>query len=195
MLFRSAQREVWAWGSGCQLGLVSKTFPVLRPQKVEHLSGRHVIQLACGAFHSLALVRSLPSQDYVTQKSSDRCGQCKQLLNSHTDLWCHSILSDSHYCPLGVELESGRWSRQSTPKERLAAYRLPHSDSPYPESVPGQAQDGVQDLVRNAHLGHLDSDSDSDSAQFSLSVSPSLVEEASHSPSAEIGRASCRERV
>lgn len=30
----SAQKEVWAWGSGCQLGLVTTTFPVWRPQKV-----------------------------------------------------------------------------------------------------------------------------------------------------------------
>lgn len=30
----SAQNELWAWGSGCQLGLVTSTFPVCRPQKV-----------------------------------------------------------------------------------------------------------------------------------------------------------------
>lgn len=30
----SAQNELWAWGSGCQLGLVTTTFPVCRPQKV-----------------------------------------------------------------------------------------------------------------------------------------------------------------
>lgn len=30
----SAQNELWAWGSGCQLGLVNSTFPVWRPQKV-----------------------------------------------------------------------------------------------------------------------------------------------------------------
>lgn len=30
----SAQNELWAWGSGCQLGLVTTTFPVYRPQKV-----------------------------------------------------------------------------------------------------------------------------------------------------------------
>ena len=30
----SAQNELWAWGSGCQLGLVTNTFPVWRPQKV-----------------------------------------------------------------------------------------------------------------------------------------------------------------
>lgn len=31
----SAQNELWAWGSGCQLGLVIKAFPVYRPQKVD----------------------------------------------------------------------------------------------------------------------------------------------------------------
>lgn len=85
----SAQKELWAWGSGCQLGLVTATFPVWRPQKVslcnqlveitfqipqsdsvqvwmlkysdllsvvqvEHLAGRHVIQVCCS---SNALVR------------------------------------------------------------------------------------------------------------------------------------------
>lgn len=30
----SAQNELWAWGSGCQLGLVTSTFPVWRPKKV-----------------------------------------------------------------------------------------------------------------------------------------------------------------
>lgn len=30
----SAQNELWAWGSGCQLGLVTSTFPVKKPQKV-----------------------------------------------------------------------------------------------------------------------------------------------------------------
>lgn len=30
----SAQNELWAWGSGCQLGLVTSSFPVWRPQKV-----------------------------------------------------------------------------------------------------------------------------------------------------------------
>lgn len=30
----SARNELWAWGSGCQLGLVTSTFPVCRPQKV-----------------------------------------------------------------------------------------------------------------------------------------------------------------
>uniref|UniRef100_A0A3P9LRB6 Uncharacterized protein n=1 Tax=Oryzias latipes TaxID=8090 RepID=A0A3P9LRB6_ORYLA len=101
----SAQNELWAWGSGCQLGLVTSTFPVKKPQKVEHLAGRHVIQVACGAYHSLALVRTLPPQVYKTQNSpkirergpSPHCPMSdrEELLAS----------DDAHYCPLGVELK------------------------------------------------------------------------------------------
>lgn len=37
----STAHEVWAWGTGAQLGLVSHAnAPVCRPQKVEHLAGR-----------------------------------------------------------------------------------------------------------------------------------------------------------
>uniref|UniRef100_A0A673WC46 Alsin Rho guanine nucleotide exchange factor ALS2 n=1 Tax=Salmo trutta TaxID=8032 RepID=A0A673WC46_SALTR len=99
----SAQHEVWAWGSGCQLGLVTTIFPVWKPQKVEHLVGRHVLQVACGAFHSLALVRCLPPQE-SRRPLPDKCGQCHQLLYTMTDKEDHVIISDSHYCPLGVEL-------------------------------------------------------------------------------------------
>uniref|UniRef100_A0A8C8FDX1 Alsin n=1 Tax=Oncorhynchus tshawytscha TaxID=74940 RepID=A0A8C8FDX1_ONCTS len=99
----SAQHEVWAWGSGCQLGLVTTIFPVWKPQKVEHLVGRHVLQVACGAFHSLALVRCLPPQE-SRRPLPDKCGQCNQLLYTMTDKEDHVIISDSHYCPLGVEL-------------------------------------------------------------------------------------------
>uniref|UniRef100_A0A8C8FBW3 Alsin Rho guanine nucleotide exchange factor ALS2 b n=1 Tax=Oncorhynchus tshawytscha TaxID=74940 RepID=A0A8C8FBW3_ONCTS len=99
----SAQHEVWAWGSGCQLGLVTTIFPVWKPQKVEHLAGRHVLQVACGAFHSLALVRCLPPQE-ARRPLPDKCGQCNQLLYTMTDKEDHVIISDSHYCPLGVEL-------------------------------------------------------------------------------------------
>lgn len=39
----SAQNEVWAWGSGCQLGLVTSTFPVWRPQKVSLCKDRGIL--------------------------------------------------------------------------------------------------------------------------------------------------------
>uniref|UniRef100_A0AAQ4RL14 PH domain-containing protein n=1 Tax=Gasterosteus aculeatus aculeatus TaxID=481459 RepID=A0AAQ4RL14_GASAC len=84
----SARNELWAWGSGCQLGLVTNTFPVWRPQKVEHLAGRHVVQVACGAYHSLALVRSLHQQNTPELTEGEE-----------------PFAADAgHYCPLGVEL-------------------------------------------------------------------------------------------
>ncbi|KAF1371961.1 hypothetical protein PFLUV_G00276500 [Perca fluviatilis] len=102
----SAQREVWAWGSGGQLGLGAAAFPVWKPQKVEHLAGRHVLQVACGASHSLALVRCLSPQD-VHRPLVDKCRQCNQLLFTMTDKEDHVIISDGHYCPLGAEPAEG----------------------------------------------------------------------------------------
>ncbi|XP_030006777.1 alsin isoform X3 [Sphaeramia orbicularis] len=99
----SVQREVWAWGSGYQLGLSAAVFPVWKPQKVEHLAGRYVLQVACGSSHSLALVRCLGPND-VQRPPADKCGHCHQLLYTMTDKEDHVIISDSHYCPLGVEL-------------------------------------------------------------------------------------------
>ncbi|KAJ8003567.1 hypothetical protein DPEC_G00149690 [Dallia pectoralis] len=134
----SAQREVWAWGSGCQLGLVTTTVPTWKPQKVEQLAGRHVLQVACGAFHSLALLRCLPPQE-ARRPPPDKCGRCNQLLYTMTDKEDHVIISDSHYCPVRVELladarggpgGSPPQLPQSTPSEAL----LP---GPTPAKVPG----------------------------------------------------------
>ncbi|XP_060639153.2 alsin isoform X1 [Anolis sagrei] len=98
----SLNREIWAWGSGCQLGLITNTFPVTKPQKVEYLAGRVVLQIACGAYHSLALVQCLPTQD--VKPIPERCNHCSQLLITMTDKEDHVIISDSHCCPLGVVL-------------------------------------------------------------------------------------------
>lgn len=98
----SLSREIWAWGSGCQLGLITTTSPVTKPQKVEHLAGRIVLQVACGAYHSLALVQSLPIQDM--KPIPERCNHCSQLLITMTDKEDHVIISDSHSCPLGLAL-------------------------------------------------------------------------------------------
>lgn len=105
----SISREIWAWGTGCQLGLMTTTFPVTKPQKVEHLAGRVVLQVACGAFHSLALVQCPPSQKPVPE----RCNQCSQLLITMTDKEDHVIISDSHCCPLGVTLAESQAENQA----------------------------------------------------------------------------------
>ncbi|XP_051564590.1 alsin isoform X2 [Myxocyprinus asiaticus] len=115
----SGNHEVWAWGSGCQLGLVTSVFPVWKPQKVEHLVGRYVVQIACGGFHSLALVQLLPPAESCQQRQ-DKCGQCKQSLYTMTDKDDHVINSDDHYCPLGVELahsKQGQRPGQSSPAQ------------------------------------------------------------------------------
>uniref|UniRef100_A0A8C7JT15 Alsin Rho guanine nucleotide exchange factor ALS2 n=1 Tax=Oncorhynchus kisutch TaxID=8019 RepID=A0A8C7JT15_ONCKI len=126
----STQHEVWAWGSGCQLGLVTSVFPVWRPQKVEHLAGRHVVQVACGGYHSLALVRRFPAQDsqFPRPTATDKCSQCNQLLFSMVDQEDHVIISHSHYCPLGIELADSKpgscsRSRQASPASLAQRHR------------------------------------------------------------------------
>ncbi|XP_076603108.1 alsin-like isoform X2 [Chaetodon auriga] len=116
----SAQNELWAWGSGCQLGLVTNTFPVWRPQKVEHLSGRHVIQVACGAYHSLALVRSLPPQNYNTQKPPEKRERGQSPHHTVAEREEPFAVDGGHYCPLGVELTDVETSpRRRGPRRRL----------------------------------------------------------------------------
>ncbi|KAM4697842.1 alsin [Rhinophrynus dorsalis] len=98
----SINREIWAWGTGCQLGLITSAFPVTKPQKVEHLAGRVVLQVVCGAFHSLALVQCPIAQEL--KPVPERCNHCSQLLITMTDKEDHVIISDAHCCPLGVML-------------------------------------------------------------------------------------------
>nr|AAH31479.1 Als2 protein [Mus musculus] len=123
----SLSREIWAWGTGCQLGLITTTFPVTKPQKVEHLAGRVVLQVACGAFHSLALVQCLPPQDL--KPVPERCNQCSQLLITMTDKEDHVIISDSHCCPLGVTLSESQAEKHASP-----------APSPHPEALDEQGE-------------------------------------------------------
>ncbi|XP_053493319.1 alsin [Ictalurus furcatus] len=177
----SVEHEVWSWGSGCQLGLHVSSFPVWKPQKVEHLAGRHVLQVACGASHSLALVRCPPPPHESRRPPEDKCGQCNQLLYTMTDKEDHVIISDSHYCPLGVELEdddnnksasehglvhgtpSSRGKMKSSPSEPVL---MTHTQSPksiFPSmSSPVQAPSPVpesQDQVQIAGEVLVQSDS------------------------------------
>ncbi|CAB1346866.1 unnamed protein product, partial [Coregonus sp. 'balchen'] len=152
----SAQHEVWAWGSGCQLGLVTSVFPVWRPQKVEHLAGRHV---ACGGYHSLALVRRFPPQDsqFTRPTATEKCGQCNQPLFSMVDKEDHVIINDSHYCPLGIELADTKpgscsRSRQASPaRQSSLAQRLRASACPLSQAVSpdlGPDPDLAQDPIK-----------------------------------------------
>ncbi|XP_034042312.1 alsin-like isoform X2 [Thalassophryne amazonica] len=131
----SAQNELWAWGTGCQLGLVTSTFPIWKPQKVEHLAGRNVIQVACGAYHSLALVQSLHPQNGNIQNPSEQKVPGPVPLFSITQNGEPFAAEDSHYCPLGVELTDGT-STEASPSRRgsrqslQAGRRLTASSSP-----------------------------------------------------------------
>lgn len=144
----SAQREVWAWGSGSQLGLGATVFPACRPQKVEHLAGRYVLQVVCGASHSLALVRCLGPSD-VNRPPVDKCGQCHQLLYTMTDKEDHVIISDSHYCPLGVEPTEKQSTLRTSPSEPvLPSYTsssvLPQTTTPPKDSANATLANGVR---------------------------------------------------
>lgn len=180
----SALREVWAWGSGCQLGLNATVFPVWKPQKVEHLAGRYVLQVACGASHSLALVRCLGPQD-LHRPPVDKCRQCNQLLYTMTDKEDHVIISDSHYCPLGVEMteDEGKLEAPSpaqglktSPSEPVLPSHTSTSNSeppappktaqpPSSEPAPSQDSEKSGAAVANGAVPAPDSDSDSTAAQ------------------------------
>ncbi|KAM4537906.1 alsin isoform 1-T1 [Fundulus diaphanus] len=142
----SAQREVWAWGSGCQLGAKAPAFPVWKPQKVEQLAGRCVLQVACGASHSLALVRCLGAEG-MQRPPVDKCNQCNQLLYTMTDKEDHVIISDSHYCPVGVEAREEPPPTQTLKTSPSDPILPSHSSSastpapPTPEPPPGPVSD------------------------------------------------------
>ncbi|NXJ14888.1 ALS2 protein, partial [Odontophorus gujanensis] len=144
----SLSREIWAWGSGCQLGLITTTFPVTKPQKVEHLAGRVVLQIACGAYHSLALVQCLPVQEM--KPIPERCNHCSQLLITMTDKEDHVIISDSHCCPLGVALAD---------KQPVNHTFCPPLENLEGKSVTGsQSEDCKKPLVEEHTLVPLESD-------------------------------------
>ncbi|XP_034741033.1 alsin-like isoform X3 [Etheostoma cragini] len=134
----SAQKEVWAWGSGCQLGLVTNNFPVWRPQKVEHLAGRHVIQVSCGAYHSLALVRSLPPQNSQNPaKLTEKRERGRSPHYSVTEREEPLAVDAGHYCPLGVELNEVT-TGETSPRTRGPRRKL-HSRGRSAGSSPGSA--------------------------------------------------------
>lgn len=155
----SAQREVWSWGSGLSCAPSGLAFapkgpgpdpnplgsgsissdtgpapssPAWRPQRVEALVGRCVLQVACGSAHCLALVQDLPPRPLM-----DRCRRCGQLLYTMTDKEDHVIISDNHCCPVGVELAKGEEPRPSELPQ--LPFLPPSAHSPSPQQPPGIA--------------------------------------------------------
>ncbi|XP_055005608.1 alsin-like isoform X2 [Boleophthalmus pectinirostris] len=173
----SSQNELWAWGSGCQLGLVTKTFPVYKPQKVEHLAGRHVIQVACGAYHSLALVRSLSQPLSSTPKTVEKVKRERRWSSGHSfvseKMEASVAEEDSHYCPLGVELSdvsTGECPRRSVSRRSQIAGRSPLNSSTGSVRQP-LASLGKSHSEQNSVCTKLNFDELSDQTDFSLKPS------------------------
>ncbi|KAM6894095.1 alsin [Xenentodon cancila] len=183
----SAQQEVWAWGSGCQLGLSATVFPIWKPQKVELLAGRFVLQVACGASHSLALVRCPGPQD-VQRPPVDKCVQCNQLLYTMTDKEDHVIISDGHCCPLGVEpteeedrLETAVRPGLKTPPADPVLPAQSTSNTPVPAaataptcdpSKPQESEDGQKSLTNGGQPADPDASAQSKGAGSKSSPYP-----------------------
>uniref|UniRef100_A0A8P4G5H2 Alsin n=1 Tax=Dicentrarchus labrax TaxID=13489 RepID=A0A8P4G5H2_DICLA len=92
----SAQNELWAWGSGCQLGLVTSTFPVWRPQKVR-------VYLSAGE----CLYKKIICSVFSVYSSQVACGNPSEKTergHSVTEREEPFAVDGGHYCPLGVEL-------------------------------------------------------------------------------------------
>ena len=60
----SSEGEVWSWGTGCQLGHGVETDRINIPKQIDGLIGKNVTAIACGAYHSLAIVQE--DQPYPT---------------------------------------------------------------------------------------------------------------------------------
>ena len=67
----SSKGEIWSWGTGPQLGLGTGVTPVATPRKVQGLVGRKVLQISCGANHSLALVKKIRSMKVGGTRQGD----------------------------------------------------------------------------------------------------------------------------
>lgn len=67
----------------------------------------NVPQVACGAYHSVALVRSLPAKNRNTQAAPEKRERGRSphfFVGEREEL---SAVDGGHYCPLGVELTEG----------------------------------------------------------------------------------------
>uniref|UniRef100_A0A7N8XQ27 Alsin-like n=1 Tax=Mastacembelus armatus TaxID=205130 RepID=A0A7N8XQ27_9TELE len=128
----SSQNELWAWGSGCQLGLVISTFPVSRPQKV-----------VCGAYHSLALVRSLPPQKYNTHNPPKKRERGQSPHCSVPEREELVTVDDSHYCPLGVELSEVMTDEVYILKQRQITDKVINEICGHGEAEPLTQPDGT----------------------------------------------------
>ncbi|XP_076313442.1 amyotrophic lateral sclerosis 2 [Tachypleus tridentatus] len=102
---RSKDYEIWTWGEGPQLGLtnVNRTGPA----KLEFLKGKHVLSVASGAFHSIAVleVPKVGDSSDIPEKQHtpiSLCSKCKCDQFTITDSSDAVIVTRDHVCPLGL---------------------------------------------------------------------------------------------
>ena len=69
----SIDGEVWSWGTGCQLGHGVEIDKVMSiPTQIEFLMGKHVTSVACGAYHSLAVIQEdLPYPTFMLSRGGE----------------------------------------------------------------------------------------------------------------------------
>lgn len=70
--------QVWAWGSGCALGIGEILARAITPQLVEDLIGKKVISIACGNYHSLAVINVDDSTDMKTSRGTNATSPSEQ---------------------------------------------------------------------------------------------------------------------
>lgn len=61
--------NVWAWGSGAPLGFGDGQARSMSPKLIEDLSGKKVVCIACGSYHSLAMIDVQKSSSVKTGNS------------------------------------------------------------------------------------------------------------------------------
>lgn len=79
----TGNHEVFAWGTGPQLGLNAATKSL--PKRIDFLKEKKVLSVACGATHSLAVTENIPP--VITEDDAVICSSC---------------VEKSSTCPLGL---------------------------------------------------------------------------------------------
>lgn len=103
MLFFSGSGGAFGWQT-CDSGNLMDFFHIETERKSICMN---LPQVACGAYHSVALVRSLPAKNYNTQGAHERRERGRSphfFVGEREEL---SAVDGGHYCPLGVELTEG----------------------------------------------------------------------------------------
>lgn len=119
--------EIWAWGSGIQLGVKDVTVAT-RPVLVDRLIGRTVLAVCCGEKHSVALVErvttppetphsSRGSKPNLTANDDDvsTCAACNEEIFSFTETLDTCIISDKHKCLIESEMSPTEFSATALP--------------------------------------------------------------------------------